>query len=108
MINTGCKYPGTPEPCEGYREILERSEEVGRANIDEIDRLTALIRQYEEDMEVLAEVEKSFIEIADDIVSLNSGSDTLAEEIRDNRRIAKKALTRINRLKGIDQLREKE
>ena len=23
MTNTGCKYPGKPEPCEAYREAME-------------------------------------------------------------------------------------
>ena len=102
----GCKYPGTPEPCEGYREILERSEEVGRANIDEIDRLTTLLRQYEEGL-------TESVDAAEKVGKWLSAA--LEEDICDEFRedidwyfAAMENLTRINRLKDMDQLREKE
>ena len=31
--NTGCKYPGTPEPCEGYRELARERDSL-QAKID--------------------------------------------------------------------------
>ena len=74
MINTGCKYPDTPEPCEGYREAMEVLDN------DVIPVLKIMARETS-------------------LVSIHPKTE---------QGLAKAALTRINRLKGIDQLREKE
>jgi hypothetical protein len=90
MTNTGCKYQGTSEPCEGYREAKE----------------------------VLAEAETYIRKVQAAIESLSEGAfgyvvpDEPYREgwpIRDELiHRAELALTRINRLKDIDQPREKE
>jgi predicted sulfurtransferase len=72
----GCKYPGTPEPCEGYREV----------------------------MEVLAEAEEALLKIAD--IETVWDFAEFSTPIASIRTEARQALTRINRLKDIDHHRK--
>ena len=78
--NTGCKYPGTPEPCEGYREA----------------------------MEVLAEAEEALRQIHERTHDFYCRFELGIANCDCHHVITEEALTRINRLKGINQLREKE
>ncbi len=71
----GCKYPGTPEPCEGYREVME------------------VLAEAEEALNFILENEDPY------------GDFWLPSWVEKK---VTAALTRINRLKDIDQLREKE
>lgn len=77
----GCKYPGTPEPCEGYREA----------------------------MEVLAEAEEALSNQKRFGHRQGCNTETRSDGACNcGYEEGQKALTRINRLKDIDQPREKE